>query len=31
MVYGVVDWVGNRISPGISFEGGFTLLSLIFM
>lgn len=25
MVYGVVDWVGKRISPGISLEGGFML------
>ena len=31
MVYGVVDWVGKRISPGISLEGGFTLLSLMFI
>lgn len=26
MVYGVVDWVGKWISPGISLEGGFMLL-----
>ena len=25
MVYGVVDWVSKRISPGISLEGGFML------
>lgn len=28
MVYGVVDWVGKRISPGISLEGGVRALSL---